>query len=170
MRSRSFRGLNLKGFHRLHFVEWGDPDAPAVLCIHGLTQTARSFDRLAEQLSTDRRVICLDVVGRGRSGWLPDPNGYDFPQYLADVNALIARLDVERVDFVGTSMGGIIGMLLASLPDTPVGRLVVNDAGSDEDAAPGAGAAGSSWPAQAVRSRARVAASAPLWSDRMVPS
>ena len=129
MRSRSFRGLDLKGFHRLHYVEWGDPDPPAVLCIHGLTQTARSFDRLAEQLSTDRRVICLDVVGRGKSGWLPDPNGYDFPQYLSDVNALIARLDIERVDFVGTSMGGILGMLLASLPDTPVGRLVVNDVG-----------------------------------------
>ncbi|MBT4908431.1 MAG: alpha/beta hydrolase [Rhodospirillaceae bacterium] len=129
MRSRSFRGLSQSGFHRLHYTEWGEPDAPVVLCVHGLTQTARSFDRLAETLAADRRVICLDVVGRGRSGWLADPSGYDFPQYLADVNALLARLGVDRIDFVGTSMGGIIGMLLAALPDTPIRKLVVNDVG-----------------------------------------
>jgi pimeloyl-ACP methyl ester carboxylesterase len=129
MRSRSFRGLSQKGFHRLHYTEWGEPDAPVVLCVHGLTQTARSFDRLAETLAADRRVICLDVVGRGRSGWLADPSGYDFPQYIADVNALVARLGVDRIDFVGTSMGGIMGMLLAALPDTPINKLVVNDVG-----------------------------------------
>tara|TARA_R110002110_G_scaffold414147_2_gene643303 strand:+ start:27658 stop:28497 length:840 start_codon:yes stop_codon:yes gene_type:complete len=129
MRSRSFRGLSQKGFHRLHYTEWGEPDAPVVLCVHGLTQTARSFDRLAEVLAADRRVICLDVVGRGRSGWLADPSGYDFPQYLADVNALVARLGVDRIDFVGTSMGGIMGMLLAALPNTPINKLVVNDVG-----------------------------------------
>jgi len=129
MRSRSFRGLSQKGFHRLHYTEWGEPDAPVVLCVHGLTQTARSFDRLAGALAPDRRVICLDVVGRGRSGWLADPSGYDFPQYLADVNALVARLGVDRIDFVGTSMGGIMGMLLAALPDTPIDKLVVNDVG-----------------------------------------
>ncbi len=129
MRSRSFRGLSQSGFHRLHYTEWGEPDAPVVLCVHGLTQTARSFDRMAETLAADRRVICLDVVGRGRSGWLADPSGYDFPQYLADVNALVARLGVDSVDFVGTSMGGIIGMLLAAMPNTPLRKLVVNDVG-----------------------------------------
>lgn len=129
MRSRSFRGLNPKGFHRLHYTEWGEPDAPVVLCVHGLTQTARSFDRLAAGLSANHRVVCLDVVGRGRSGWLSDPSGYDFPQYLADANALIARLGVDAVDYVGTSMGGLIGMFLASLPDTPIRRLVINDVG-----------------------------------------
>jgi pimeloyl-ACP methyl ester carboxylesterase len=129
MRSRSFRGLSQSGFHRLHYTEWGEPDAPVVLCVHGLTQTARSFDRLAETLSADRRVICLDVVGRGQSGRLADPSGYDFPQYLADVNALVARLGMESLDFVGTSMGGIMGMLLAAMPDTPIGKLVVNDVG-----------------------------------------
>lgn len=129
MRSRSFRGLSAKGFHRLHYTEWGEPDAPVVLCVHGLTQTARAFDRLAEVLAADRRVICLDVVARGRSSWLADPSGYDFPQYLADVNALIARLGVDRIDFVGTSMGGIMGMLLAAMPETPIGKLVVNDVG-----------------------------------------
>ena len=129
MRSRSFRGLSQSGFHRLHYTEWGEPDAPVVVCVHGLTQTARSFDRLADTLSPDRRVICLDVVGRGRSGWLADPSEYDFPQYLADVNALVARLGVDSMEFVGTSMGGIIGMLLAAMPNTPVGKLVVNDVG-----------------------------------------
>ncbi|MDA0786910.1 MAG: alpha/beta hydrolase [Proteobacteria bacterium] len=129
MRSRSFRGLSQQGFHRLHYTEWGEPDAPVVMCVHGLTQTARSFDRLAEALAADRRVICLDVVGRGRSGWLADPSGYDFPQYLADVNALVARLGVDRIDFVGTSMGGIIGMLLAAMPNAPLRKLVVNDVG-----------------------------------------
>ncbi len=129
MRSRSFRGLSQSGFHRLHYTEWGEPDAPVVLCVHGLTQTARSFDRLAEALSADRRVICLDVVGRGRSGWLADPSGYDFPQYLADVNALVARLGVDSIDFVGTSMGGIMGMLMAAMPNTPLRKLVVNDVG-----------------------------------------
>ena len=129
MRSRSFRGLSQTGFHRLHYTEWGELDAPVVVCVHGLTQTARSFDRLAETLAADRRVICLDVVGRGRSGWLADPSGYDFPQYLADVNALVARLGVDRIDFVGTSMGGLVGMLLAAMPNTPIRKLIVNDVG-----------------------------------------
>jgi pimeloyl-ACP methyl ester carboxylesterase len=129
MRSRAFRGLSPKGFHQLHYTEWGAPDAPVVICVHGLTQNARSFDRLAEALAHTHRVICPDVVGRGRSGWLPDAIGYDFPQYLADLNALIARLGAETVGYVGTSMGGIMGMLAAALPDTPIRRLVVNDVG-----------------------------------------
>lgn len=129
MRSRSYLGLNPKGFHRLHYTEWGEADAPVVVCVHGLTQTARSFDALAAALSRTHRVVCPDVVGRGRSAWLPEPMGYDFPQYLADTNALVARLGVERIGFVGTSMGGIIGMLLAAMTDSPIERLVVNDVG-----------------------------------------
>jgi pimeloyl-ACP methyl ester carboxylesterase len=129
MRSRSYLGLNPKGFHRLHYTEWGEPDAPVVVCVHGLTQTARSFDTLAAALSRTHRVVCPDIAGRGRSAWLPEPMGYDFPQYLADINALVARLGVERIGFVGTSMGGIIGMLLSALPDSPIERLVINDVG-----------------------------------------
>ena len=129
MRSRFFTGLGKAGFHRLHYTEWGDPAAPAVVCVHGLTQNARTFDALAAALAPTRRVICLDVAGRGRSDRLADPMGYDYPQYLADVNTLFARLDVGTLDFVGTSMGGIIGMLLAALPGHPIGRLVVNDVG-----------------------------------------
>lgn len=129
MRSRFFTGLGTAGFHRLHYTERGDPAAPTVVCVHGLTQNARCFDALAEALAQTRHVVCLDVAGRGRSARLADPKGYDYPQYLADVNALFARLDVDTVDFVGTSMGGLIGMFLAAMPGHPIRRLVVNDVG-----------------------------------------
>jgi len=129
MRSRYFTGLDATGFHRLHYTEWGEPDAPVVVCVHGLTQNARGFDALAEALAPTHRVVCLDVAGRGGSERLINPSGYDYPQYLADVNALFARLDVETLDFVGTSMGGVIGMLLAAQRGHPIRRLVMNDVG-----------------------------------------
>ncbi len=129
MRSRSFLGLSPKGFHRLHYTEWGDAGDPTVVCVHGLSQNARSFDALAEKLSATHRVVCLDVVGRGQSGWLTDSAGYTYPQYMADANALIARLGVDRVDWIGTSMGGLIGMMVAAMPGSPVRRLLLNDVG-----------------------------------------
>lgn len=129
MRSRSFRALDQAGGHNLHYTEWGAADAPVILCIHGLTQNARSFDVLAEALSKTHRVVCLDVVGRGESDWLSDPMQYGFPQYVADTYALITHLGVAALDLVGTSMGGIIGMFLAAQNPTPVQRLVLNDVG-----------------------------------------
>jgi pimeloyl-ACP methyl ester carboxylesterase len=81
-------------------------------------------------LSRDARVVCMDVAGRGESAWLGSPLEYSFPQFLADANALIARLGVKSVDWVGTSMGGLLGMLLASSPGSPIRRLVVNDVGA----------------------------------------
>lgn len=112
------------------YVEWGDPDNPRVLvCVHGLTRNARDFDDLARALSTHYRVVCPDVVGRGRSEWLKDPAGYGFPQYVSDMMVLLARLDVRNVHWFGTSMGGLIGMVLASQPDSPITRLVLNDVG-----------------------------------------
>lgn len=134
MRSRSFTSQNPNGSHRLHFTEWGDPDAPAVLCLHGLTQTARSFDTLAQALAPERRVICLDVVGRGESDWLADPMGYDFVQYVTDALGLLGHLELDGVDVVGTSMGGMIGMFMAARtpaapPPGPVRKLVLNDVG-----------------------------------------
>ncbi len=106
MRSRSFMAQNPQGQHQLHFTEWGPEDGPAVICLHGLTLTCRSFDMVAAALSQTHRVICLDVVGRGKSDWLPDPMSYDMPQYVSDVLALISHLDINEVDLVGTSMGG----------------------------------------------------------------
>jgi pimeloyl-ACP methyl ester carboxylesterase len=95
-----------------------------------LTRQGRDFDYLAMDLATaGRRVICPDLAGRGRSGRLRDPNEYALPQYSADTNALIARLGAEQVDCVGTSLGGLIGIVLAGLPGNPIRRLVINDIG-----------------------------------------
>ncbi len=118
------------GLHRVHYTEWGAPDNPdVVVCVHGLTRNGRDFDFLAEQLSADFRVVCPDVAGRGRSEWLSDPAHYTIPLYVNDMVTLIARLDVQSVSWVGTSMGGLMGMALASLPHTPITRLVLNDVG-----------------------------------------
>jgi len=101
-----------------------------VICVHGLTRNARDFDPLADALAqAGFLVVCPDMAGRGDSDWLAVPDGYGLPQYCADVTSLIARLGVERVDWVGTSMGGMIGMTLAAQSQTPLGRLVINDIG-----------------------------------------
>jgi pimeloyl-ACP methyl ester carboxylesterase len=112
------------------YVEWGDAANPKVLvCVHGLTRCGRDFDFLAQALADEYRVVCPDVVGRGRSDWLRDKSLYDLPQYCADMTTLLARLNVETVDWLGTSMGGLIGMVLASQPESPIARLVLNDVG-----------------------------------------
>lgn len=119
-----------KGLHRMAYLEWGDAANPRVLvCVHGMTRCARDFDALAAALRDQYRVVCPDVAGRGDSDWLADPLLYQLPQYVADMVTLVARLDVETVHWVGTSMGALIGMVLAGLPNTPVGKLVLNDAG-----------------------------------------
>jgi len=119
------------GLHRMAYWEWAGPraDAPVLVCVHGLSRQGRDFDTLAQDLSAVYRVICPDVVGRGESEWLANPALYQVPQYVSDMVTLIARLGVEQVDWVGTSMGGLIGMGLASLPKSPVRKLVLNDVG-----------------------------------------
>lgn len=128
-------GLSSKGFHRIHYTDWGDPGAEQiVICVHGLTRNGRDFDFLAQALAPRFRVICPDVAGRGRSDWLQAKEDYAYPQYCADMTALIARLTSggkpRRIYWVGTSMGGVIGMLLASRPKSPMEKLVVNDVGT----------------------------------------
>lgn len=123
--------LDPKGWHRMRYVEWGDPHNPRVLvCAHGLTRNGRDFDHLAESLCDAYRVVCPDVVGRGRSDWLKDPADYTYAVYNNDMATLIASLHAETLDWVGTSMGGIIGMILASLPGSPIRKLVMNDVGA----------------------------------------
>jgi pimeloyl-ACP methyl ester carboxylesterase len=101
-----------------------------VICVHGLTRNGRDFDYLSRALEGDgRQVFCPDIVGRGKSDWLANPADYNYAQYLTDMTALIARTGAESVDWVGTSMGGRIGMLLAAEANTPIRRLVINDAG-----------------------------------------
>jgi pimeloyl-ACP methyl ester carboxylesterase len=124
------RCLSRSGFHTMRYSEWGAPDNPRVLlCVHGLTRAGNDFSHLADDLSDQYRVVCPDVVGRGRSDWLADPMLYGLPQYAFDLTSLIARLDVERVDLLGTSMGGLIGISLAGQPNAPIGRLILNDVG-----------------------------------------
>lgn len=129
-RERSVQCASPSGLHRMAYTEWGDPANPQVLvCVHGLSRNGRDFDDLARAMTDSHRVVCPDIVGRGRSDWLRDPSGYGVPQYVTDMMVLIARLDVETVQWLGTSMGGLIGMVLASLPGTPVSRLMLNDVG-----------------------------------------
>jgi pimeloyl-ACP methyl ester carboxylesterase len=112
------------------YKEWGDPHNPKVLlCVHGVTRVSDDFDSLARELCQNYRVVCPDVVGRGRSGKLRDPQYYQLPQYVGDMVTLLARLNAETVHWFGTSMGGLIGIGLASLPDNPIRKLVLNDVG-----------------------------------------
>lgn len=130
MRQLNLLGVDTKGLHRLVYYEWGDPSNERVLvCAHGLTRNGRDFDWVARALSARYRVLCLDFPGRGLSDWLPVKEDYDYPLYVRDAVTLIARAGVEAVDWVGTSMGGLVGMWLASLPSTPIRRLVLNDVG-----------------------------------------
>lgn len=123
--------LRPEGFLSMAYWEWGDPAASrVVVCVHGLTRNGRDFDDLAQALAAQgTRVICPDVLGRGRSDCLSDPSGYAIPLYLADMATLLARLDVPEVDWIGTSMGGLIGLFLAILKGSPIRRLVLNDVG-----------------------------------------
>lgn len=129
-RERSVLCASPAGLHRMAYTEWGDAANPRVLiCVHGLTRVGRDFDDLARALADRYRVVCPDIVGRGKSDWLTDPKHYMPPQYVADMITLIARLDVETVDWVGTSMGGLVGMAIAAQAKSPIARLVLNDVG-----------------------------------------
>jgi pimeloyl-ACP methyl ester carboxylesterase len=147
---RSLLSLSGGGFHRLAYLDWGNPARDhIVVCAHGLSRNSRDFDFLAAELAHDCRIICPDVVGRGDSEWLEDKSGYRFSTYLSDAAALLARVTAPvepaffgtlrrlngagarpaRIDWVGTSMGGLIGMLLAAKSGSPIRRLVLNDVG-----------------------------------------
>jgi pimeloyl-ACP methyl ester carboxylesterase len=123
--------FSTKGYHRIAYTEWGAPDAARVaVCVHGLTRQGRDFDPLALALAQrGYRVLCPDLAGRGRSQWLADPADYDLPQYTRDMVVLLARAGGQEVDWVGSSLGGLIGIQLASQPKTPIRRMVINDVG-----------------------------------------
>ncbi|MBA2710593.1 MAG: alpha/beta fold hydrolase [Tatlockia sp.] len=121
-----------EGYHKVAYTEWGEVNASnsAVICVHGLTRNSRDFDSLANYLSFQgHHVFCPDVVGRGESSWLKDPHHYTFKRYLMDMNVLIGRTTAGEIDWIGTSMGGIIGIMIASMPKTPIRRLILNDVG-----------------------------------------
>lgn len=122
--------LDSRGLHRMAYWEWGDAANPkVVVCAHGLSRQGRDFDTLARALADEYRVVAPDVVGRGQSDWLADPMGYQLPAYVSDMVTLLARLNAGSLHWVGTSMGGLIGLGLAALSNTPVQKLVLNDVG-----------------------------------------
>ena len=124
--------LGPHGFTRVGYTEWGSVDAPrTVVCVHGLTRNSRDFDFLAQRLvERGVRVVAPDLPGRGRSEFLPRGEDYNTHVYLTAMSALIARLGVREIDWVGTSLGGHIGMELAARAGTPIRRLVLNDFGA----------------------------------------
>ena len=129
-RRRSLQCNSPRGLHRVAYLEWGDPrNTDVLVCVHGLTRSSRDFDRFAAAMLERYRVVCPDVAGRGDSDWLPDAMLYQLPQYVSDMVTLIARLDVASVHWVGTSMGGLIGMALAAQKGTPIAKLALNDVG-----------------------------------------
>lgn len=129
-RERSLKSLSPHGFHRVVWHEWGDAANPqVVVCVHGLTRTGRDFDVLGEALAGTHRVLAVDLPGRGRSEWLPVKTDYVFATYLTTLTALVAASGAPSVEWVGTSLGGLLGIVLAAQPGTPISRLVVNDVG-----------------------------------------
>ena len=131
-RFHTYPFLGPNGFVQLHYTEWGPPESErTVLCVHGLTRNGRDFDFLARHLAHQgMRVIAPDLPGRGRSEWLPSVNDYATATYLAAMTSVVCRLNVPEVDWVGTSLGGHIGMEFAARLGAPVRRLVLNDFGA----------------------------------------
>jgi pimeloyl-ACP methyl ester carboxylesterase len=122
---------NPDGQHQITYREWGEPQQTKVLiCVHGLTRNSQDFTKLATALKSDYRVICPDVVGRGESDYLTNPAHYGIPLYVEDLLTLIRQLNFTSVDWLGTSMGGLIGMTIASLENSPINRLILNDIGA----------------------------------------
>lgn len=120
-----------QGSCRIAYTRWGNPDAERTLiCLHGLTRNGRDFDFLAGQLSASYQVICPDMPGRGASESFTHAEDYQYPVYLQIVESLLAHLNLSKVDWLGTSMGGLIGMMLAARQETPVVRLILNDVGA----------------------------------------
>lgn len=132
MKTDYYLGISEEGFHRIAYTEWGHthPLNSPIICVHGLTRNRHDFDSLASYLSEhEYHVFCPDIVGRGDSDWLKNPLHYTYEQYIADVNVMIARINADQINWIGTSMGGLLGMILASLPKSPIRCLVLNDIG-----------------------------------------
>ncbi len=121
------------GIHRMAYREWGDPDnGKILLCVHGLSRNGRDFDEVAKAMCSEYRVVCPDIAGRGASDFLKNPASYVVPQYVSDITTLLARLQPQSVDWLGTSMGGLIALAFAGV----VGMAEHAIAESDRNALP----------------------------------
>ena len=130
MQIHQVMGIDSQAFHSMTYYEWGNSNnSKVLLCVHGLFRNARDFDDLAQVLSSHYRVICPDMVGRGLSDKLSNPNDYSTLTYLSDLTILLAQLGVTEIDYLGTSMGGIIGIVIAAMKNSPIKKLVLNDIG-----------------------------------------
>jgi pimeloyl-ACP methyl ester carboxylesterase len=129
----SFQSLNSEGYHRLVYNDWGDPDGQPIIGVHGLTGNGHDFDIIAKNLvQHGYRVIAIDLAGRGRSDFLSNPMDYNYQQYWRDLMALLAHLDLTQagsVDWLGISLGGLLGIYMAGFKNTPIRRLILNDVG-----------------------------------------
>lgn len=128
-----FESKNLEGSgtHRISFLDWGDATSDqVVVCVHGLTRNAHDFDFLAQQLARRCRVLAIDMAGRGDSAWLENPSFYTYATYMADCLAILDNFHLRCVDWVGTSLGGLVGMMIAAMHPGRIRRLVLNDIGA----------------------------------------
>lgn len=122
------RCISRHGFHDMAYRHWGDPDAEdRVYCVHGLTRNSHDFDPLAARMATTSHVVCADLAGRGNSDWLHDATDYNLLQYNMDMTVLTSHFGYASIDWIGTSLGGLIGMSLAGMENSPIRRLIVND-------------------------------------------
>jgi pimeloyl-ACP methyl ester carboxylesterase len=121
------RSIGRHGYHHIFYRDWGDPAGMTAFCVHGLSRNNHDFDAFARVLSRRRRVVCPDLAGRGRSDWLSHPSEYHLLQYNLDLTVLAARIGADRFDWIGNSLGGLMGIALAGVPNSPIRRLVVND-------------------------------------------
>lgn len=135
MIERSFLSLDSQGFHTIVYSDWGNEGDDIILCVHGLTGNGHDFDEIAPTLVEDGyRVIAPDLPGRGRSDFLKNPLDYNYTQYWADLTALMVHLGVTHprsIDWLGVSLGGLLGIYLAALPGTPIRRMILNDVGPE---------------------------------------
>lgn len=132
---KSFQSINSKGFHRIVYNDWGDADGQPVICVHGLTGNGHDFDYIASDLVKDGfRLIAVDLPGRSRSDFLSNPMDYNYNQYCQDLMALLAHLDLTEagsVDWLGISLGGLLGIRLAGMENSPIRRMILNDVGPE---------------------------------------
>lgn len=130
---KSYFSFHQNGQHEIFYSDWGPEDANPIICVHGLTGNGRDFDFLAEGLiKHGHRLICVDLPGRGSSDFHDDPLLYNYDQYMRDLQELLVHLDLqapESVDWIGVSLGGLLGMRMAGQQHSPIKRLIINDVG-----------------------------------------
>lgn len=132
-KEHSYINHSSQGSHKIYYNDWGPEDGEPLICVHGLTGNGFDFDYLADDLSQkDRRIIAVDLPGRGRSDFLKDPLDYNYDQYILDLHALLSHLNLKNqasVDWLGVSLGGLLGLRIAALENSPIKRLILNDIG-----------------------------------------